>query len=257
MNAPVRLRWELSGLEQMARMGGWAPGTVLIAMWGNFEESGEHDPVTGHLRRLTMGGFYAPWAAVEKLCIEWRKALNSESLGSLHLKKIASDEDNYLNWPLEKRQRLDRFVDILCEHATHFGAFSYPALNPRRAFVQAYKPGLARALIKLDELCAEHGETGRIVFARTHEIKASLIGRYFDQANWSKRFSGYAVLKAADEPALQAAEIVARGMKRFMQDGGITYSFAKIQLTHRPIMFWPHDPVGALSVHSHLAWGRK
>jgi len=247
VNAPLRIARELSGLEKMALLGGWKPGTVVLIMWGYFDESGEHDTASGNLRRLAMGGFYAPWSAIKALCVEWREALDVEGLGDFHMKEIASDEHNYMSWPPERRQRLDRFVGILCKHATHFGAFSYPVQDPDHAFVQAYKPGLSRALIHLEGVCIESGQRGNIVFAQTEQISNELIGRYFDGANWDGSFDGFAVRKSRNEPALQAAEIVARGMKRFMQDGGITYSFSRIRSTLKPIMFWPQDPTAALS----------
>ncbi len=257
MNALVRFSGELSGIEQMARLGNWQPGTVLMAIWGYFDESGEHDPVTGFLKRLTLGGFYAPWGATEALIREWRRALEEECLTASHLKEWASDEDNYLNWPDEKKRRYNRFLAVLCAHVTHFAAFSYPVLNPRRAFVQAYKPALARSLIELEQLCIAENERGHIVFAQTDEISNAMIGRYFDGANWNNHFDGYAVHRAANEPALQAAEIVARAMKRFMQDGGITYSHTKIKLTGKPIIVWPREPAAAVGETPYFAWRRK
>jgi hypothetical protein len=120
MNAPVR-SWQISGLEQQALMSGWGPKTMVAPIWGHFDESGEED-ANGKLKRLTLGGFFAPWPEIGILCRKWRDALDKESLGAFHMKDIASDEHDFDNWPADRQERLKRFVDILCDHAAHFGA---------------------------------------------------------------------------------------------------------------------------------------
>src|ERR1044071_1627374 len=105
-----------SVLEQMAVISGWRPRDVVALMWNYLDESGEFNEAVSPkvLRRLTLGGFFAPWDAIRRLCEEWRAALEVESLGEFHMKEIASDEHNYANWPKDRQNRLDRFVDILC-----------------------------------------------------------------------------------------------------------------------------------------------
>jgi len=74
-------------------------------------------------------------------------------------------------------------------------------------------------MIRAATISDEAGVKAHIVFAKTQEISAELIGRYFDKLQWGEYLRGYSVLRSRDEPPLQAAEIVARGMKRKMQDG--------------------------------------
>lgn len=236
MNAPAR-PGEISGLEQQARISGWGAMTVVASIWGFFDESGEQGQ-GGRLKRLTLGGFFVPWPEIETLCQRWREAPDAENLSEFHMKNIASDEHAFLDWPPERQRRLDRFVDILCDHAKLFGAYIYVPTRKNGAFVQAYRTGLARVLIELENHCIDSSARGNIVFARTPEISKALIGRFFDQANWSDKFDGYAVRKSANKPALQAAEIVARGMKQLMQDGLITHSFQRILMTGKPIRFY-------------------
>jgi hypothetical protein len=233
-----------SSLEQMAREASWQRRSIVLVLVGFFDESGEHG-TRGALKRLTMGGFWAPWESVERLCVAWRAALAVESLSEFHMKEIASDEHLYDCWPAERQRRLDRFVDILCEHAAQFGAFSYPVTGAKNAFREAYEPGLARVLITTSSLCDKAGERGRVVFAQTHEIKQELVGRYFDRLGWAQYLDGYAVLVARHNPALQAAEIVARGLRRLMEDGAVIPSFLKICRSGKPLDCWPHDPVAA------------
>lgn len=91
-------------------------------------------------------------------------------------------------------------------------------------------------------------ERGNVVFAQTDEIKSELIGRYFDRLHWYDELDGFSILRSRDCPSLQAAEIVARGLKRVMQDGGITQSFSRVILAGKPISLWPYEPFQALSV---------
>jgi hypothetical protein len=226
-------------------------------LWAFFDESGEHDE-SGRLVRLTLGGFMAPWEEVEKLCVRWREALDDEGLAEFHMKEIASDEDRFAEWPRERQNRLTRFVDILCDHALEFGAFSYTGDTRLNLFRGAYTTGFNRAYMDFASLCERSGERGRIVFAKTEEISERLIGGYFERLNWGEYLDGYMIARSRSELALQAAEIVARGMKRLMQDGGITYSFARVLMAARQpgkaFRSWPPDAFGATAALGHYPW---
>jgi len=91
-----------------------------------------------------------------------------------------------------------------------------------------------------------------VVFAHTDEIKKEMIGRYFDGLKWGEYLDGYSVLSSRCTPALQAAEIVARGLKRVMQDGGVTQSFARILSAGKPYRFWPEQPFAAAGFAPHF-----
>jgi hypothetical protein len=225
-----------------------------MALWGFFDESGEHD-TQGRLLRLTLGGFFAPWEEVKKLCERWRVALDEESLGEFHMKEIASDEERFATWSRERQGRLARFVDILCEHAQEFGAFSYTSNRRAGLFREVYQTALNRVFIDFATLCERTGERGHVVFARTHEISDKRIGGYFERLGWGEYLDGYTVQLARCSPGLQAAEIVARGMKRLMQDGGITYSFTRVLLAGaapgKAIRFWPQHPFEAVAALGH------
>lgn len=217
-------------LECLARIGGWRSQRVVAVVHGFFDESGEFDS-GNKLHRLTVGGFWATWGEIEKLSNKWRAALNDQALAEFHMKEFASDEHAYESWAAERQKRLDRFVDILCEHAAEFGAFNYPVVDEERAFTDAYEPAIARIMTVSSLMADRLHERGNIVFAKTEEIKGELIGRYFDSLHWDEFLDGYSVLRSRDCPALQAAEIVARGLKRLMQDGTLTHSFRRIRAT--------------------------
>lgn len=240
----------LSPLEQLGLVSGWAPKRLVavLVMWNYLDESGEFNEAASpkQLTRLTLGGFFAPWESVKALCRDWRKALDEECLAEFHMREIASDEHLFDSWPEERQNRLNRFVDILCEHAQIFCAYSYAVINPDRAFEDAYETALNRVLIRAATISDERNVRANVVFAHTEEISGELIGRYFDRLKWGEYLRGYSVLRSRDNPTLQAAEIVARGMKRFMQDGGITHSFARLVATKKPIEVWPMNPIAAI-----------
>jgi hypothetical protein len=75
-------------------------------------------------------------------------------------------------------------MDILCDHASEFGAFSYAPRNPARPFFDAYQQPLNRLLMIAASLSERTKKRGRVIFAQTHEIKSELIGRYFDRLHW-------------------------------------------------------------------------
>jgi hypothetical protein len=137
----------MSGIEQQACISGWGSATMVAPIWGYFDESGEHGK-DGKLQRLTLGGFYAPWPELKRLCERWREALDAEGLASFHMTDIASDEYDYENWPSARQVRLNRFVDILCDHAISFGAFSYSTSGKRKVFADTYQHALGRVLIE-------------------------------------------------------------------------------------------------------------
>ena len=230
-------------LDELAFGFRWRPRTVVAMLWAYFDKSGQHG-ADGQLVRLTLGGFMAPWEAVQRLDQRWNAALDAEGLAEFHMKDWAADEDRFADWPRERQERLVRFTDILCEEGVEFGAFSYTGNRPAGLFRELYQTGFNRALIAFDSFCQRHNERGHIVFAKTTEVSGKLIGAYFDGLRWD-HLAGYSVVKSSDCPALQAAEIPARGMKRLMQDGGITYSFARLLLEAakpgKEFRSWPPD----------------
>lgn len=69
-----------------------------------------------------------------------------------------------------------------------------------------------------------------------------MIRKYFDIINWEDSYiSQYIVALSREKPALQAAEIVARGWKRKMQDGIVVHSFAEVMKIAKVFDHWPRD----------------
>lgn len=210
-------------------------------IWNFLDESGEFDESNSpkSLTRLTIGGFFAEWGEVKRLCVKWRKALEEECLNEFHMKEIASDEHNYAIWPKERQDRLDKFVDILCEHAQIFCGYSYKVINHAKAFKDTYEMAMIGTMIRASTIHTETKEPIHIMFAHTTEIKLSLMMQYFDR-QWGEYLAGVSIEKSSFNPALQAAEIVARGIRREKKDGIVTHSLAKIRATKKPFEMREH-----------------
>jgi hypothetical protein len=128
-------------------------------------------------------------------------------------------------------------------------------LTPDGAFEEAYETALNRAMIRAATISEETGSRVHIVFAKTQEISGEMIGRYFDRLHWGDELDGHSTMASRRSPPLQAAEIVARGMKRFMQDGLVTHSFLRIVKSGIPLECWPPDPIAAIEARG--LWPRK
>ena len=57
---------------------GWKPKSEIAMLWGYFDESGTHDPATGRLTALTIGGCIAPAEAWQSFCAAWGDAMATE-----------------------------------------------------------------------------------------------------------------------------------------------------------------------------------
>lgn len=198
-------------------------------LYGYFDESGEHS-LDGKLQQLTLGGFVARRPEIEKLCQDWCAALDQSGMADFHMRVFASDEAGYARWDVERQKRLDSFINALCRNITHYCAFSYTVTTQGTAFKDAYETALARVMINAAGVARRSDDRIKLVFAHTQEIKGELIQRYFDRLNWREDgIQGVSHEMSDGCPPLQAAEIVARGMRRKVQDGLVTHSFAKMK----------------------------
>jgi hypothetical protein len=85
---------------------------------GYFDESGELDPVTGHLKNLTIGGSFAPFEVWQDVSAAWKFALANEGVKMLHM----ADFEHYrgeFEWHLPNgerdKQRHERFLNALLD----------------------------------------------------------------------------------------------------------------------------------------------
>src|SRR5215469_1800948 len=77
-----------------------------MVLWAYFDESGEHQPKTGKLCRLTIGGGLSTlenWQRVER---EWRAALHGEAVSVFHMTDFEANRGQFAGWDKAKHQRL-------------------------------------------------------------------------------------------------------------------------------------------------------
>jgi hypothetical protein len=64
-------------------------------LWAYFDESGEHDRVTGQLKTLTPGGCVADAAAWDALSVSWHAALNNAGVEMFHMTDFEADAGEF------------------------------------------------------------------------------------------------------------------------------------------------------------------
>ena len=138
-----------------------------------FDESGEHDPVTGHLLRLHVGGVLASteeWFIIDE---QWRHALREAGVSVFHMKDLASTPPHgeFKGWtPLRCRALLSRLLDILAARAPKLSLInvSFPAHDA--PFKKLYPNCVAQAI---NGVCStaflyHHSLEVSVVFAETN-----------------------------------------------------------------------------------------
>jgi hypothetical protein len=79
-------RTPLAGINELAAGLFWREEAKVLAIWGYFDESGEHDPKTGRLVNMSIGGVYSSKGRREALEDGWRRVLAREGLKEFHMK---------------------------------------------------------------------------------------------------------------------------------------------------------------------------
>jgi len=191
-------RWvERSGFAELAAGAFWKPDERIAMLWAYFDESGDHDPASGALLGLTIGGLIAPLEVWQAFDEEWGAALKAQGLSYFHRRQFSSD-------------RLDEFLRIVCRHiGLAFGFTSTAVGDTGEAYETAFVDCLlhcANASAKVDEIS--------VTFARHPEFSGFRGERYRDLVNW--RDARLARI-GFDDPKklrpLQAVDLVAHALR--------------------------------------------
>ena len=216
------------------------PNDVTVMLYWFLDESSEHGP-DGQYEQLILGGFLASWREVRHLSRDWLAALDSSHIATFHMSEFAPDEHNFASWLPERQAQLDLFVDVLCKHVSHFSAFSYKVTNPNDALQDTYGNALSHIMNQAASIAVHENERLRLVFAKTGGISMGHIGEYFDALNWERNHVHSVITELSQyNPPLQAAEIVVRGMKNYVESGIMTHSFAKVWNCAKVFDCWVH-----------------
>lgn len=161
---------------------GWSPWRGIAMLWGYFDESGEHDRITGNLTRLTVGGALATAEAWAALSMEWAATLRSANISAFHMTDFEGrKKPPYDAWSEPERRRiLSALLDIAIRHVPTFIGYTVEPAPDEPALKYTYESNIGKFLKDAARGTFHSQEPLTLVFAAHPEIKAARIGRYFD-----------------------------------------------------------------------------
>jgi hypothetical protein len=96
-----------------------------------FDESGEHDTQTGHLKKLTLGGSIAKTETWDLLSEKWNRILKDFGIECFHMTDFEANRGQFEGWDKTQERRvalLKALLDLCCEHIHfHVGLIPNPA----------------------------------------------------------------------------------------------------------------------------------
>jgi hypothetical protein len=134
-----------------------------------FDESGEHDPVTGHVVRLHIGGVLTSTDAWSIIDEQWRDVLGREGVKIFHMKDLMAKRGEFKGWTKDRSHTLlSRLLDILAMHELSLIDVSFPA--PGIPFKDSYARCMAQVVNGVCSIAFlyHHSLEVSVVFARTN-----------------------------------------------------------------------------------------
>ena len=204
-----------------------------MVLWAYFDESGEHQPKTGKLCRLTIGGGLSTlenWQRVER---EWRAALDGEAVSVFHMTDFEANRGQFAGWDKAKHQRLlAKLLDIVITEKMHVIGISTGVLEESGAFRTAYARVVAHAINGActgNHLIFSDAARVNLVFARTKDFGMARIGAYCDQIKVAYPQLGVC---ASDDPSncvpLQVADLIAYEVSHIDRSPKPRYPFTRL-----------------------------
>ena len=211
MNAPARL----AEFKELAKGLGWT--NKLIAMlWGYFDEAGEHNKATGHLTRLAIGGFLAPYDEFQAAIEPWQKALDDEGVKVFHMTDFEANQGEFAGWEKDrpKHERLlDNLLAVLDKAKFAMVGVSWPAAQSKKkvlrrtyetCFAQVINGAATTSFLEYDAVQTS------LVFAEHPEFKAKRIVELYEAAKgFADFFRSCTIAKPCACVPLQMADLVA------------------------------------------------
>jgi hypothetical protein len=201
----------------------WAAGGVVSMLWAYFDESGEHDQQTGHLRQLTVGGWISSRSEWEKLESEWKSALDRAGISAFHMTDFERYEREFQDWDEDKHKAvLNELLEIIAKHLTFGLGFTSRVQHPdlSKHFADTYENDLIQCLMFVA------GKSGigfsqkiSLVFAKHNDYRLPRIKQILDDVNLGDhRLATLQVSDPIDVRGLQAADILAYELQHFNRD---------------------------------------
>jgi Protein of unknown function (DUF3800) len=188
-----------------------------------FDESGEHDQQTGHLRQLTVGGWITFESEWQKLESEWKSVLDRAGINAFHMTDFESYKGEFKDLDEGKHKAvLNELLEIIAKHLTFGLGFTNRVQHqkPSKHFTDTYENDLINCLTFVG------GRSGMgfnqkisVVFAKHQDYKQQRIQRIFDSVNLSdERLGTVSISDPAEVRGLQAADILAYELQHFNRD---------------------------------------
>jgi hypothetical protein len=224
---------------ELSRRLGWNGG-VIGMLWAYFDESGEHDPQTGHLKTLTLGGCLAPSDAWDQLTADWDQLLADLGVEMFHMADFEADRGEFVGWREgradDRKRLLDGLLDLIIRYVPSLTGFVvYPAeiaAPSRRNFKRAYGKTIADTMTYFArEVRRADSDPLSFVFAKHKDYPLTRILEDFGNVGeGDPKLRSCTVQEPMGIAALQAADIVAYELSRVQRTGSRErYPFRKLK----------------------------
>jgi hypothetical protein len=222
---------ESSYFDELCAGLSWGERSLIVMLWGYFDESGYHDPGTNHLKKLSFGGCLASVDEWKGFGPEWISALDEEGIrGAFHM----ADFEKWIkpfDFKLDDGSRdyakhnrlLNRLLEIIGRHVPRVFGFTHNVSTKKlsKALKDTYESCVIDTIMYMANASAyDLNDRISIIFARHKEFALPRIEQYFGFMNYGDARLGTV---GTDAPInlsqLQAADVVAYEISRMERDG--------------------------------------
>ena len=202
----------------------------LAMLWAYFDESGEHDHVTGHLKQLTIGGWIGPRERWKQFDSEWAAALDRAKIKTMfHMVNFENRTGEFAiekGWDDDKRKMvLNELLEIIARNINSGIGFTNRVfkLRPKDHFPDTYENNLIDCLMHIaNESAYSYAEKISVVFAKHKDYRQPRVQKLFDFMNYGDaRLGTLAVSDPIEVRPLQAADIIAYEIKQLQRNDGL------------------------------------
>jgi hypothetical protein len=196
--------------------------TVVIMIWGFWDESGEHDKTSGHLVRLTIGGAFASSEAWESFSMGWAALLQWAGIAAFHMTDFEAHQPPYDEWSECKGRRfLNTALETMAAHIDEFHGFTNRVTAAGDSLRETYEAGMMDTILHAARGGAYGGEPIALVFAKHPEFRPTSVRSRYEQI---KQYYDKVCILEFSDPAfscpLQAADIIAYEVRSLQREDG-------------------------------------
>lgn len=237
MSETVEATRRIAPLAELAAGLFWRKEDKVLAIWGYFDESGEHDSKTGRPINMSIGGVYSSlnrWQTLEAL---WNKVLAREGVDCFHMKDFEYQRLPF-DWDEDRRRVvLNDLLNLMTEYIDGFYGYSSACqFDPNRRDDVTDRQMLqdcARAAIKgaVFDAYQQYEEPVNLVFASQNKLSLDRLQEYRDEYDYRRRAIGDITVKSiTTTAALQCADIWAYEVGRIQRrDRPERYPFRRLR----------------------------